>query len=398
MKRYHALDSLRGGMMLLGVWLHTVVGFSRDGGWPYKDAHPTAVYNWTLGLIHTFRMPIFFLLAGFFAALLWERGQARFVENRCRRILLPFALFWTCMYPVVLWMAAWSQSWNRPGAGSRATQFILSGEFLGRLHPLHMWFLEYLLILYAIAWLLARGLEILGRNAQAAGLLQGLNGLYRASLLRSWRSLIFAAPSFLVLMLMPGAFLEDPPGFQPVPRIVLAYTVPFFFGWLLFRNRDLLDTFERDAWRNVGLAAALFAGWMAFIDPIQNRPEYWSWVKPLRAAAGAELFWLLAFGLTGLFLRYLSNERPLGRYLADGSYWMYLVHMPVVMVFQMSLAPLSWPAALKVPIVVALAVPTLVLSYDLLVRNTWIGALLNGRRYERWIAARSAETPVAEAA
>ena len=57
--RYHALDSLRASMMLLGIYLHAVVGYSREGGWPYKDPHPTAVYDWTLGLIHSFRMPLF---------------------------------------------------------------------------------------------------------------------------------------------------------------------------------------------------------------------------------------------------------------------------------------------------------------------------------------------------
>jgi glucan biosynthesis protein C len=63
---------------------------------------------------------------------------------------------------------------------------------------------------------------------------------------------------------------------------------------------------------------------------------------------------------------------------------MYLMHMPVVMVFQMALAPLAWPAAVKVPIVVGLAFPALALSYDVAVRATWVGALLNGRRNARW--------------
>ena len=74
-------------------------------------------------------------------------------------------------------------------------------------------------------------------------------------------------------MLMRGAFLEDPPGFVPVPRIVIAYTIPFFFGWLLYRNRDLLDTFRSRAKTHVVLALALLAAWMVFVAPVQNRPE-----------------------------------------------------------------------------------------------------------------------------
>jgi glucan biosynthesis protein C len=386
MKRYHALDSLRASMMLLGIWLHTVVGYSNDGGWPYKDAHPTAIYNWTLALIHTFRMPLFFVMAGFFGALLWERGKLRFVRNRMERILAPFALFWAGMFPVVLWMAAYSKNWGHADGVSRATRYLTSGAFLEKPHPLHMWFLEYLLILYGVGFAVVGMLELAARRPWLAARFAGLNGVYRAILGTVWRPVVFAIPSAGVLMLMRGAFLEDPPGFLPVPRIVLAYTIPFFFGWLLYRNRDLLDTFRRHAGKQTILALAILVAWMMFVAPIQNRAEYWVWVKPLRAVAGALILWLLVFGLTGAFLRYCNRERPFARYLADASYWMYLMHMPVVMVFQMALAPLAWPAAVKVPIVVMLSFPTLALSYDVLVRATWVGALLNGRRYARWFA------------
>lgn len=384
MKRYHALDSLRACMMLLGIWLHTVVGYSREGGWPYKDVHPTAVYDWTLALIHTFRMPVFFVIAGFFGALLWERGRVRFARNRMERILAPFVLFWIGMFPVVLWMAAYSRSWRHADGLLRATRYITSGAFLQNPHPMHMWFLEYLLVLYGIGFAVVWILELAARVPWFAAWLAGLNGAYRAILGTAWRPVVFTIPSAGVLMLMRGAFLEDPPGFWPVPRIVLAYTIPFFFGWLLYRNRDLLDTFGNHAWKQTILTLALLGAWMIFVAPIQNRPEHWGWVKPLRAVAGALILWLMVFGLTGLFLRYCSRERPLARYLADASYWMYLMHMPVVMVFQMVLASLTWPAAAKVPIVAVLSFAVLLMSYDVVVRATWVGCLLNGRRYVRW--------------
>jgi peptidoglycan/LPS O-acetylase OafA/YrhL len=226
--------------------------------------------------------------------------------------------------------------------------------------------------------------EAAAAHPWAAKLFAGLNGVYRAILGTAWRPLILAIPSAGTLMLMRGAFLEDPPGFLPVPRIVIAYTLPFFFGWLLYRNRDLLDSFDRYAGTQTVLALAILAAWMAFVAPVQNRAEYWIWVKPLRAMGGALMLWLLVFGLTGLFIRYCRGERPFARYLADASYWMYLVHMPVVMLFQMALMPLAWAASVKVPIVAALSFCTLVVSYDVVVRATWIGSMLNGRVYPRW--------------
>src|SRR6266498_4861018 len=80
--RYHSLDALRGTMMLLGIYLHAAVAFSRHGSWPWKDGSTTGVFDLSLGLIHAFRMPVFYVMAGFFAALLLEqRGTARSEEH-----------------------------------------------------------------------------------------------------------------------------------------------------------------------------------------------------------------------------------------------------------------------------------------------------------------------------
>lgn len=373
MQRYHALDSLRASMMLLGVWLHTVVGYSLDGGWPYKDPQPTAAFDWTLSLIHTFRMPVFMAMAGFFGALLWvRRGDRAFVENRIRRILVPFVLGWLAVFPLAVFLSAWSKTGNL----AAAARFFTSGAFVEHLHPGHLWFLEYLLVLYGIAW---AGVKLIERLP--SGVLQKATGLYRRALESSWRPLLFAVPTFGALCLMRGGYLEDPPGFVPVPRLVLAYLVPFTFGWLLYLNRDLLSVFERWAWTHTTLAGALFVTYSLVIAPRIHDLGLPPVV--IRAALGAIAVWLITFGMTGLFLRYGAKESPRWRYLSDGSYWMYIAHMPVVMAFQMALAGVAISTEAKVFIVVAASTAVLVASYDLLARPTRIGVLLNGRRHPR---------------
>lgn len=373
MERYHSLDSLRASMMLLGIWLHTVVGYSRDGGWPYKDPHPTAMFDWTLGLIHTFRMPVFMAMAGFFGALLWmRRGHAGFAANRAQRVLLPFVLGWLAVIPLSMFLAAFATT--RTLAGSLV--FFTSGEFVRYLHPGHLWFLEYLVVLYAIAYVCGRLSRRLPSRWQSAS-----NAAFRRALRSRWRAGLFAIPSALTLCTMRGGFLEDPPGFVPVPRIVVAYLVPFAFGWLLYLNRDLLAGLGLRAWTHLGLAAVLAVGYTAFVAP--HTREWWPLTRYTLAAAAALVLWLILFGLTGLFLRYAASERPLWRYLADGSYWMYIAHMPVIVAYQVALAPMEIATELKVLLVLSASVVTLIASYDLLVRPTWIGVLLNGRRYPR---------------
>jgi peptidoglycan/LPS O-acetylase OafA/YrhL len=383
--RFHSLDGLRASMMLLGVWLHTVVGYSRDGGWPYKDPLPTAAFDWTLGLIHTFRMPLFMAVAGFFGALLWvKRGRAGFVANRARRVLLPFVLGWFAVMPVSLLMAAW---W-RTRSFEASLGFFTSGAFVPHLHPGHLWFLEYLLVLYAVAWV---AVPLLGRLP--VRVLSAANAVYRRAVASAAAPLLLAVPAGLALSLMRHGFLEDPPGFVPVPRIVVAYALPFAFGWVLYLDRDLLPAIEARAWPNTLAAAGLFAFWIGLVAPRQHLLG--AAARYARAGAGGLLLWLLVFGITGLFLRYAASERPAWRYLSDGSYWIYVVHMPVVMAFQIALAGVAAPSEARVLVVASLSFVALVASYDLLVRPTWIGVLLNGRRHPRGLPAVGAASPFA---
>jgi len=363
--RYHALDSMRASMMLLGIYLHVVVGYSGDGHWPYIDAHPTAALNWTLGVIHAFRMPAFFAMAGFFGALLWtRRGPASFLANRARRIVLPFALFWTLLFPIIVAMVIVIQQ----GGGPRPPL---------RLHPLHLWFLEYLIFLY-----------ILG--ALGAWLLPGVHRAFRWALQQPYAPAIFAAFSFLPLVLMHGT-LKDPDAFVPEWRILVAYIPPFTFGWLLYHSRDLLPRFEKHIWTYLVLQVPAF-----FLYGLTSPREH----PYLKSAGNVLLCWFLIFAVLGLFLKYASRPSPRWRYMSDSSYWLYLMHMPVVVGLQVACRPIPLPAIAKIPLVLAVSVVILVITYDLFVRPTWIGALLNGRRYDRGIPGplRTSTSPRTESA
>jgi peptidoglycan/LPS O-acetylase OafA/YrhL len=90
--------------------------------------------------------------------------------------------------------------------------------------------------------------------------------------------------------------------------------------------------------------------------------------------------WAMSLGLIGMFSRFCSRPSPLVSWLADASYWMYIVHPPVVMVAQMFVRPWAVPADLKFLVVMALVTPVLLLTYRYGVRYTPLGSLLNGPR------------------
>ena len=84
--RYHGLDGLRALAMLLGIVLHaTLPYFARIAGiesmWPADDDQSLALLV-LFDFIHLWRMPVFFLLAGFFAHLVLERRCTSGVHTR----------------------------------------------------------------------------------------------------------------------------------------------------------------------------------------------------------------------------------------------------------------------------------------------------------------------------
>ena len=55
--------------------------------------------------IHGFRMPLFFVVSGFFAAMLWrQRGMKEMLKHRAKRILLPLFTLGAVMI-IATWIA-----------------------------------------------------------------------------------------------------------------------------------------------------------------------------------------------------------------------------------------------------------------------------------------------------
>src|SRR5262249_53680129 len=103
----------------------------------------------------------------------------------------------------------------------------------------------------------------------------------------------------------------------------------------------------------------------------------WAW---LLAFTGAMFAWLVVFGFIGTALRMMKESCPTLRYLADGSYWIYLVHMPILGLIQLDLYRVPGHALWKAPLVLAGTLAIGLGTYQTLVRYTVVGTALHGRR------------------
>lgn len=378
MTRIPSLDALRAAMMLLGLVLHSAVSYITTplgAAWRYKDAQTSIALDLLIFFIHLFRMPTFFVVAGFFAALLLERdGAVGFIRNRLRRVLVPLVMFWGVMIPV----CGYGFVFTARQAGGPMPWEYFTDQPLARQPILgHLWFLYYLLLFYAAALLVA---PIAARAPTALG--RRIDAGFRAIVTHWWGPLIagFATTLTLIPMATPG--LDTEPVLLPPVRVLVAYGVFFVFGWLLFRQRNLLESIA-GRWRSAVALGSVFAVAYLFvaIDPARFATAK-VWHLTAIACAGPAT-WLVLFGMLGLFVRYLSAPSPAVRYLSDASYWMYLTHLAPAAWLPGVFAHLAVPAAVKFSLVFSVTTLATLVSYHYLVRPSAIGELLNGRRFAR---------------
>jgi hypothetical protein len=116
------LDALRAVAMLLGIVLHGALSFF-PSYWVVTDSRQDSAFGIVVSAIHGFRMPLFFVMSGFFSAmLLHRRGRGALVKHRFFRVFLPLLLGMVTVVPATRWISAvaMSSAARKPAGASRA--------------------------------------------------------------------------------------------------------------------------------------------------------------------------------------------------------------------------------------------------------------------------------------
>ena len=88
----------------------------------------------------------------------------------------------------------------------------------------------------------------------------------------------------------------------------------------------------------------------------------------------------MTFGLLGIYQDRFGRPSALGRYVSDASYWIYLIHYPLLIAVAGALTVTPFSAVIKYLLTVAVVVPLVLASYHYGVRSTRFGLLLQSRK------------------
>ena len=317
--RYHDLDALRGVAMLLGIVLHAAL-FLVPEAWPVEDknaseSHP---YDDIVNVIHGFRMPVFFLLSGFFTAMLWQRrGLGSVLKHRLQRVGLPLAVGCFTIVPLSSWVWIVTSDYDLAKDFPSGTPVIVMAAFVWLFSWLesfhHLWFLWHLLWLVGLFALSVR-LGVTFTHRWAWWALVPLTLL--AQFTMKWfgaddlhwpdhrdqraRPTTPSSSSFGAFLFQRGVTVPKWWAAALPPTLLVLYPLAMY---LLRWAAKAYDASDQDT------AGAIWA---------------------LGTVVQVAYTWLMCFGLMGLFRWIAATERPWVRYVSDSSYWLYLAHLPLV--------------------------------------------------------------------
>jgi len=354
--------------MLLGLVFHAPIlyyipeiadgfkdlGISKDT-MPEMELWVSVIAQW----IHSWRMPVFFLISGFFSALVLHRnGLVYFLKDRFVRIGLALIIFASLMD-------------------------ILDGNPTGKLN--HFWFLYYLLIITALFVLTVS----FGRNSAAYHLAQGL----LASMQRRSGLIPFAAVMILARIIcdfIDGGTVKIPTTYFDIKLGgLMYYTVWFFAGAGLFARVAILEILcqSRTLIRLAIAAMFVFPFHHAYADGFFGHLRdpnigFGDTLMGSFFAAATTFLWSL-FAL-GIAHKFVTRGHAIITWLVELSYPVYLFHLPPVIILSALLIGSGLGQATVFFATIVLAFCVSVGVYYVFVKFTPLDWIINGHR-KSWL-------------
>ena len=370
-ERIHAFDSIRAIMMILGVFIHTALTYSKIeyNGWPlFNPNEGHLFFDWLFGIIHIFRMPIFFIISGFFGALLfYKKSPYQMISNRINRVLLPFIAFIFILTPLnniaVKYSAPLFLDENQHILIIDIIKSLSPHNFLPYKGTYHLWFLYYLIMFSLLTTLLYKLIKTD----------YFLQRFFNKILSKNYLSiLILSIITYVIIYTSGKTWIDASISFIPDPYTFTFHLFFYIFGWMLFISKKWMEYFLKSGWKDVIIGLILFS--FLFI-------AYDKFSSSLIILINSLAVWFFCFGFFGVFIRHLNTYSSFLKYICDSSYWIYLLHLPLTLFLPGLLVNYSLPIGLKFFIVVSITLILCVSTYHILVRKTFIGKFLNGRKF-----------------
>lgn len=309
-KRIFYMDAMRGILMMLGLVYHSAKLFSIRQDWAIYATDTSVIATFFVDLLHIFRMPTFFVVSGYFAAMTLQKyGPKKFLKVRLARIMIPLvvtALTLNSIQALLLVKTGWLQT--------SVAAYITHGGWVT-----HLWFLLNLVIYFILAALI-----VMLFKAHYFHTLERIDKI----LLKIPFSILLTIVLPLFVMVFLAISKVYPIHYIIKTELLFRYMPFFFFGMLLFAHKGLLNTFTNYSTIKSGAIMILSLGTLHLL---QSYDSYsWFIFKNFIFIIG---MWGGASLCFHLFKRFANYHSKLFLTLSEMSYTVYLFHHLFVIMY-----------------------------------------------------------------
>lgn len=339
--REHQWDWLRAFLMLLGIPYHAAMAYNARVLWDIQSPEKSEILTFLSGVLVTFRMPAFFIVAGYFAAMMLERRKpASWLRGRLIRLGIPFLTGLVLLAPIQIALIDLESALT--GASSMSTALDQVGRDL--VHPganwiMHLWFLPALLAYSGILVLLTVG----RRFERVCRVIKRTEVNWRTRPRLAFVILINATSAWEVMIHLSHQDMLTRQG--AIPYLLahgidpyLRYLPFFLIGAVLRASPDIRQTL---VWRK-GLGLPVFGLAAAILAAGLRGAEAGDWGIAYNALDGVAAI-LLSFVLIGIAERLWNRPDPRIDRIVDASFSIYLLHHPIIYALAAVFILAEWP-------------------------------------------------------
>lgn len=354
--RLHYIDHLRAALVMLVVVHHVALVYGAGAPFYYVEPPFTDAtgFRWLLVFVlanQAWFMGAFFLLAGYFTPGAFDRkGSGAFLRDRIIRLGVPLAVYVFLLNPL-----AELGAWLMPAELTGITRDPLWSDYPDLIGLGPLWFVAMLLV-FSFGYVGYKSLA--GGSGRSPARMPGYAALAAFTV-------ALAAVSYGWRMIVPlGESVWQFPTLAYLPQ----YLSFFALGALAYR-RDWLATLTAAK----GAVGALFAGAAAVLlfplafsgemftvevtEALENAMGDGHWQSAAYAAWDSIFAVGLVLALVVAFRAAASRRNAVGSFLANHSYAVYVLHIPVVVYGAYLLRSLEMTAIAKTALVSAVVVP-----------------------------------------
>jgi len=357
--RIFYIDNLRIYLTILVILHHITMAYGGSGGWfvNESDYYPIDETTQIVFLLfnainQSYFMAFFFLLAGYFIPRSFEKkGVSNYTKDRLIRLGIPLVVYVIFISPLTEFIVrnyAYNQGWTFAEVIINRINNITIGVD-------HLWFILALLVFsgFYVLYRRIRPVHIPGREKPFPKDRMILASILVIAVITFAVRIVSPVDTVYILNFKFGHFTS--------------YVFMFWFGILAYQGKwfDKLESAQARRWIGIAVCVVVALPFLLIIMIDSSAPDITPFMGGLTLESLMFSIWessallSITIGTLYVFKTRLNRSNRILKNMGGSAYTAYIIHVIIIIGFQILLLPIVMPAFLKAALVAVVSIPVI---------------------------------------